>query len=81
MSHSCERPPTVAELIEQLSKFAPDMPVLVAAYGGGYQSPIVHTMPTIHLDEYEDSYTGCYWHAWKGDDGFVTLVIDRYRDR
>ncbi|WEX10299.1 hypothetical protein [Chelativorans sp. AA-79] len=69
---------TVGELIEQLSKVDPSLPVLVDAYEDGYESPSSIAIARVTPADRDD---GEYWQGEydlaEGDAGEQALVIAR----
>lgn len=72
---------TVAELIEKLSMFKPDLRVVVDGYESGYDELSFLTRKIVDQGWSEPTVLGKYDDAYpsEGPDAFEALVLTRYK--
>ena len=68
---------TVAELIEQLSKHPPEIPVLVNGYEGGYNTPNELCLTHVSRKENNPWYAGEYDDYEGIGDPIAAVVLSR----
>ncbi len=73
MSKPVRAPITVGELIEKLSEFPAEMPVLVDGHEGGYDTP--GKVYALNVDAREGD--AWWWGEFDDGDSFAAVVIPR----
>jgi len=68
---------TVAQLIEALRKFPPEMRVIVRGYESGYDDPERLVVIQVEPEDFESTVYGQYKNAVKDMPQFSAVLIDR----